>query len=195
MENRRRALAALLATTGLGTAGAVWAAPAAWKAGVFEPPRQAPDFSLRGSDGRELTLARYRGKVVLLAFGFVNCAAVCPTTLATLAQARRALGAAAGDVQVLFITVDPERDDPALLKKYLANFDASFVGGSGAPEQLALVRQHYGVVANKVALGDGYAVDHSSSIFIIDRQGRLRALMPYGHDARDFVHDLQRLLQ
>lgn len=174
------------------------AAPAAtspgFKAGVFDPPRQAPEFALRGSDGSELTLARYRGKVVLLSFGFTHCAAVCPVTLATLAQARSALGSAADTLQVVFVTVDPERDAPAQLKAYLAVFDASFVGGTGKPEMLAAVRKNYGVVANKVPMADGYAVDHTSSVFLIDREGKLRAMMPYGRDAMDFVHDVKLLL-
>jgi hypothetical protein len=83
-------------------------------AGVFDPPHPAPEFSLPGSDGSEVNLARYRGKVVLLSFGFTHCAAVCPTTLATLAQARSGLGNAADRVQVIFVTVDPERDDAAI---------------------------------------------------------------------------------
>lgn len=166
----------------------------ALKAGVFEPPRQAPEFALRGSDGQELSLARYRGKLVLMSFGFNHCAAVCPTTLATLAQARQALGPQAGAVQVVFVTVDPERDDPARLKAYLAAFDPSFVGGSGRPEVLAAMRKTYGVVANKVPMSDGYAVDHSASTFLIDRDGKLRAMMPYGRDAKDFVHDIKLLL-
>ena len=174
------------------------AAPAAtspaFKAGAFEPARQAPEFALRGSDGSELTLARFRGKVVLLSFGFTQCAAVCPTTLATLAQARRALGSAADGMQVVFVTVDPERDAPAQMKAWLAAFDASFVGGTGKPEVLAAMRKSYGVVAEKVTMGSSYAMDHTSSIFLIDREGRLRAMMPYGHDARDFVHDVKLLL-
>jgi len=166
----------------------------ALKAGVFEPPRQAPEFALRGSDGAELALARYRGKLVLMSFGFTNCAAVCPVTLHTLAQARQALGAQASAVQVVFVTVDPERDDPARMKAYLAAFDPSFVGGTGKPELLAAMRKDYGVVANKVPMTGGYAVDHTSSIFLIDREGRLRAMMPYGRDAKDFVHDIKLLL-
>ena len=170
------------------------AAPAL-KAGVFEPPRQAPEFALRGSDGNDVSLARYRGKLVLMSFGFTHCAAVCPTTLATLAQARQALGPQAGAVQVVFVTVDPERDGPEALKAYLAAFDPSFVGGAGKPEALAAMRKNYGVVANKVPMSSGsYAVDHTSSIFLIDRDGKLRAMMPYGRDAGDFVHDLKLLL-
>jgi len=175
------------------SAGPATAAPGL-KAGVFEPPRQAPEFALRGSDGSDVTLARYRGKVVLLSFGFTHCPAVCPTTLATLAQARSALGSSADRVQVVFVTVDPERDGPAQLKSYLAAFDAGFVGGTGRPEVLAAMRKSYGVVAEKVPIADSYAVDHTSSIFLIDREGRLRAMMPYGRDAKDFVHDVKLLL-
>lgn len=167
----------------------------ALKAGVFEPPSPAPAFALRGSDGSEdVGPARFKGKVVLMSFGFTSCPAVCPTTLATLAQARKELGAAAAGVQVLFVTVDPERDDAARLKAYVAPFDSSFVGATGRPDALAAVRRHYGVTANKVAMGDSYGVDHTSSVYVIDRQGRLRALMPYGRSAKDYVHDLRVLL-
>jgi protein SCO1/2 len=173
------------------------AAPAAHalKAGVLEPARAAPDFALRGSDGSELTLSRFRGKVVLLVFGFTRCPEVCPTTLATLAQARKDLGADAAAVQVVYLTVDPERDDLGRMKSYLAAFDASFVGGTGQPEALAALRKGYGVVAEKVPLaGGGYAMNHSTSVYLIDRTGRLRAMMPYGHEAKDFVHDVALLL-
>lgn len=174
-------------------AGAQASTPAL-KAGVFEPPRPAPELALRGSDGRELTLARFRGKLVLMSFGFTHCAAVCPTTLATLAEARRALGPAAADLQVLFITVDPERDDAAVMKRYVSAFDPGFIGGTGTPEALAAVRRAYGISANKVPMAGGYAVDHTSSIFLIDREGRLRAMMPYGRPAKDYVHDAKLLL-
>jgi protein SCO1 len=168
--------------------------PAAMKAGAFDPPHMAPDFTLAGSDGSEVTLARYRGKVVLLSFGFTYCAAVCPTTLATLAQARSGLGKAADSVQVIFVTVDPERDGAAHMKKYLAAFDPSFIGATGAPDALAAARGKYGVTATKQGDGDDYVMSHTSSIFLIDRAGRLRAMMPFGHDARDFVHDIKLLL-
>lgn len=165
------------------------------KSGAFEPAHPAPELSLRGSDGQELKLARYRGKLVLLVFGFMNCPEVCPTTLATLAEARRALGPQAAAVQVVYVTVDPERDGVAQMRPYLAAFDPSFVGGTGSPEALAAVRKAYGVVAEKVARpGGSYFMNHSSSVYLIDREGRLRAMMPYGHAAKDFVHDLQLLL-
>ena len=105
------------------------------KAGVFEPAQAAPEFSLKGTDGGALSLARFKGKLVLLAFGFTNCPEVCPTTLATLAQARKQLGADAADVQVVYVTVDPERDSIERIRQYLAAFDTTFIGGTDTPAQ------------------------------------------------------------
>lgn len=166
----------------------------AFKAGVFSPPRQAPDFALHGSDGQALNLSRYRGKVIVVGFGYTSCPDVCPTTLATLAQARRKLGAEAADVQVVYVTVDPERDDVERMKKYLAAFDATFVGAAGPADRLAAAREAYGVVAERKTFSGGYAVAHSSAVYLVDRGGRLRALMPYGRGPEDYVHDLKILL-
>ena len=175
-------------------AGAV-AGQAALKAGAYDPPAAAPELSLPASDGGTLSLARYRGRVVLLEFGYTSCASVCPTTLATLAQARKRLGADAKRVQVVFVTVDPGRDTVKQLHAYLQAFDPGFVGGTGTEAQLATVRRRYGVVATRQELGDGYyAMAHSSSVYLIDRHGRLRGMMPYGRPAADYVHDLQALL-
>jgi protein SCO1 len=167
----------------------------ALKAGVFSPPRAAPDFSLQSSNGGQLSLSRHRGKVVILGFGYTSCPNVCPTTLATLAQARRKLGAAAADVQVLYITVDPERDDAARMKKYLATFDPAFLGGTASAAQLAAVRQQYGILVQKQTPGSDQAIAHSSYTYLIDRRGLLRALMSYGHGPDDYAHDLQILLK
>jgi len=169
--------------------------PPMLKAGVFDPPRQAPDFDLPGSNGDDVKISQYRGKVVLLAFGFTSCTAVCPTTLNTFAVARRKLAAAAADVQVVYITVDPQRDDAARLKKYLGGFDRTFVGGTGTEQQLAAVRKDYGISAEKQVLGDSYTYEHSSFTYLIDRKGRIRALMPYGHSPDDYVHDVTVLLK
>src|SRR5580698_1271361 len=164
------------------------------KAGVFNPPREAPDFSVRGSDGTALTLNRYRGKVVVLGFGYTSCPNVCPVTLAVLAQAHRKLGPLGSQVQVIYLTVDPERDNSDRLKQYLAAFDPTFVGGTGSPAQMAAVRMSYGVTAEKHGTGSDYAVAHSSFIYLITRDGKLRALMPFGHKADDYVHDISLLL-
>jgi protein SCO1/2 len=190
-----RALALLVSLLGSTSFAFAAADSTRLKAGVFSPPAPAPEFALRGSDGSALSLARYRGKLVVLSFGFTNCAEVCPVTLATLAQARKNLGASAAEMQVVYVTVDPERDNAERMKSYLLNFDPSFVGATGQPEALAAVRKNYGIVANRVASAGGYAVDHSSSVYLIDRAGKLRAMMPYGHAAADYVHDLQLLLK
>src|ERR1700733_3718326 len=166
----------------------------ALKAGVFNPPREAPDFSVHGSDGAPLVLSRYRGKVVVLAFGYTSCPNVCPVTLAVLAQAHRKLGAQGSQVQVIYLTVDPERDSAERLKQYLAAFDSTFVGGTGTAPQMAAVRKSYGVTAEKVGTGSDYGVAHSSFIYLITRDGKLRALMPFGHKAEDYAHDISMLL-
>lgn len=188
---------ALLAVALVLCAGAATASnPPTLKAGAFDPPRLAPEFTLHASNGGELKIGNYRGKVVLLAFGYTSCTAVCPITLNTFAQTRHELpAAAAADVQVIYITVDPGRDDPARMKKYLASFDSTFVGGTGTEQELAAVRKDYGVSAQKLPAGDSYAYDHSSFTYLIDRQGRIRALMPYGHSPDDYVHDLTLLLK
>ena len=165
------------------------------KAGVLTPVMAAPELALTGSDGKPLSLERFRGKVVLLAFGFSNCGEVCPITLATLAGARRKLGAPAADVQVVYVTVDPERDDAAQMRKFLGNFDHTFVGGVGTRAQIDAAQRSYGISSTKNVSADGsYTIGHSSSIYMIDRNGGLRAVMPYGHPADDFVHDLKILL-
>jgi protein SCO1/2 len=166
----------------------------ALKAGVFNPPREAPDFSVRASDGAALALSHYRGKVVVLGFGYTHCPNVCPATLAVLALAHRKLGALGSQVQVIYLTVDPERDSAERLKQYLAAFDPTFLGGTGTAAQMAAVRTSYGVTAEKVGTGSEYGIAHSSFIYLITRDGKLRALMPFGHKADDYVHDISMLL-
>jgi protein SCO1/2 len=175
------------------------AAPGAetFKSGVFDPPRVAPDFELRDSNGAPATLARHKGKVVVMAFGFTYCQKICPVTLAKLSQVFKELGPQAKDVQVLFITVDPERDTPERLREFVTFFDASFIGATGTPEELDKVREEYGVIAKKAVSENkklGYEVHHSSSLYVVDRSGKLRVLIPFGTTAADVVHDLKLLL-
>jgi protein SCO1 len=165
------------------------------KAGVFTPANKAPEFALQGSSGATVKLSDYRGKVVVVGFGYTSCPEVCPTTLAVLAQARRKLGDAARDLRVLYVTVDPERDSVQRLEQYLGTFDTAFVGLTGTSSQLASVRQQYGVLIKRENAAQTYFVGHSTSTYLIDRTGRLRALMPYGRSVSDYVHDLSILLQ
>ncbi len=182
-------LVTLLVSIALATA--VRTDDATLKAGTFDPPRAAPDFTLRGSDGSDLSLSRYRGKVVVLFFGYTHCPAVCPTTLATLATAHKRLGDDAKDLQIVYVTVDPDHDDVARLREYLANVNPTFRGATGTPAELEAVRRDYGVSSTKLQEG---LFNHSSSTFLIDRAGMLRAMMPYGQPPDAYVHDVRILL-
>jgi protein SCO1/2 len=198
MRTLKRFLLALLLGCALPLTQAADANALGLKAGVFDPPRQAPDFTLRGSDGKELKLSSFRGKLVVLEFGYTSCVDVCPVSLATLAQARKQLGALAEQVQVIYVTVDPERDTPDRMKRYLGAFDPAILGGSGTPEQLAKVRRDYGISASKKVIGPGkddYVIGHSSYLYFIDRKGSLRALLPFGRSADDVAHDAAILLK
>ncbi|CAN7229002.1 SCO family protein [Massilia sp. LjRoot122] len=187
---KRILLAALLLL-----AAAAHAAPVL-KSGTFSPARPAPEIALTSADGSDFRLSALRGKVVVLEFGFTHCPAVCPASLATLAQARQKLGPHADRLQVVFVSVDPERDTPARLKSYLAQFDKSFIGLTGTPEQMAAIRKDYGITATKFAAPAGqagYQMGHSSYLYFIDRKGMLRALMPFGRPADEIVHDVNVL--
>ena len=166
------------------------------KSGVFEPPRMAPDFSLPSSLNKLFTLSAQRGKILVLGFGFSHCPNFCPMTLANLAQTYKNLGPLADQVQVVYVTVDPERDTPARLREYLSNFNPHFIGVTGSTEELAAVRQAYGIMAKKEMHKNGgtYDVHHSSYIYLIDREGLLRALVPFGKSAGDITHDIKILL-
>jgi protein SCO1/2 len=183
------ALAALLSCS-----VASGAAPAL-KSGVFEPPRAAPEIVLPSSHG-PFRLSGYLGKVVVLEFGYTSCLDVCPVSLAALANARKQMGAAGADVQVVFITVDPARDNAARLKKYLATFDPTFIGVTGSQAQIDALLKAYGIsAAKRIGSGAQYAMSHSSYLYFIDRKGMQRALMPFGRPVSEMVHDLSLLLQ
>jgi protein SCO1/2 len=161
-------------------------------------PRPAADFVLKTADGSEFRLSSYRGKVILLDFGYTFCPDICPTTLAELAQVRAQLGEAAKQVQVVFITVDPERDSPERLRSYTQAFDPSFIGLTGSPEQLAAVRQAYDVFAEKqVVPGTSavYLIAHSAYVYLIDPEGQLQQLFPFGTSMiKDITEAIQTLL-
>ncbi|HEY8243460.1 MAG TPA: SCO family protein, partial [Casimicrobiaceae bacterium] len=147
--------------------------------------------------GATRTLADYRGKAVVLFFGYTQCPDVCPTTLAALAEAMKALGPDADRVQVLFVTVDPERDTSELLKAYVPAFDPRFVGLRGDAKALEAVAKEFRIVYQKVpgATPTTYTVDHSAGTFLFDPQGRLRVYIGHGQAPDAFVHDLRELVR
>ena len=154
----------------------------------------ARDFRLKDPEGRERSLADFRGKAVLVFFGFTQCPDVCPTALSRAVQVKQLLGAEGERVQVLFVTVDPERDTPAVLKAYTEAFDPSFLGLTGTPAEIAATAKEFKIFFAHVPSGDTYTIDHSASTYAFDTHGRLRLLLRHNQDAAAFAADLKRLL-
>ncbi|QDQ27490.1 SCO family protein [Chitinimonas arctica] len=153
------------------------------------------EFRLTGHDGKPHALADFRGKAVVLFFGYTHCPDVCPTTMSELAGAMKQLGERAKDVQVLFVTVDPERDTQALLNQYVPSFHPAFIGLRGSPAETRAVADQFKVVYQKnVTDKTNYTVDHSAGSYIFDKAGKLRLFVSYGAGAEVFSHDLGLLL-
>jgi len=154
------------------------------------------ELRLTDHNGKPRTLGDFRGKVVLVNFGYTQCPDVCPTTLADLASAMKKLGADASQVQVLFVTVDPKRDKPELLRQYLPAFDPSFLGLAGDADATAKVERDFKVYAKERPgkTPDTYTVDHAAQTFVFDRQGKLRLVMGYGMAPEAIASDVRILL-
>lgn len=153
-------------------------------------------LSLPDADGRLRTLADFKGKVVVVFFGYTQCPDVCPTTLTELAEARRSLGADAARVQGVFVSVDPERDTAELLKAYVGNFGADFVALRGSPEQTAAAAREFKVFYAKVPgkTAGSYSIDHTAGSYVFDATGRVRLFTRYGSGAQALADDLKLLL-
>jgi len=185
----------VIALLAVGLTATASAAP--FRAGSLEPPRPAPDFTLKTADGDDFQLGRHRGDVVVIAFGYTFCPDVCPTTLAELAQVKAKLGPRARYLRVAFVTVDPERDVPERLRTYTRAFDPAFVGLTGTAAELAQVRRAYGVTAERRVVpgtAAAYLIDHSAFLYVVDPQGLLRLMIPFGTPVDDMTHDIQLLL-
>lgn len=153
------------------------------------------ELALTGHDGKPRTLADFRGKVVVIFFGFTHCPDVCPTVLAELAQVAKELGKDADRMQVLFVTVDPERDTPELLRQYVPSFNPSFLGLYGDAAATARTAREFKIFFQKQPLpGGDYSVDHSAGTYILDQEGRLRLFAQYGLGAPALLHDIRILL-
>jgi protein SCO1 len=152
------------------------------------------DFRLADPDGRIRSLADFRGQVLLLFFGFTQCPDVCPTALARAVQVRELLGPQADRLQVVFITVDPERDTPELLREYTRTFHPSFLGLRGSPAATAATAKAFKVVYLKVPTGSSYTMDHTALSFAYDPKGKLRLAIRHAAPAAEVAHDLKLLL-
>jgi len=155
------------------------------------------DFALTDANGKARTLADFRGKAVVVFFGFTQCPDVCPTTLATLAEAMKQLGADADRVQVLFITIDPARDTAELLRNYVPAFDKRFLGLYGDDDATQRVAREFKIIYQKQpgSTPDTYTMDHSAGTYIFDTQGRLRLFVNHGQPPDVFAHDLREILR
>ena len=157
----------------------------------------AQGFSLTDQNGQLRTLKDFAGKIVVVFFGFTQCPDVCPTSMAELAQVKQLLGADGDKLQAVFITVDPERDTPALLKAYMANFDATFLALRPTPEQLPQLAKDFKVYYKKVEgrTAGSYSMDHSAGSYIFDGNGRIRLYNRYGAGADVLASDIRLLLK
>jgi len=151
-------------------------------------------LELADTSGRVRHLEDFRGRAVVLFFGFTHCPDVCPTTLADLAGVMKAIGPDADRVQVLFVTVDPERDTPQELDRYVHAFDSRFIALRGDPPATQRVAKEFKIYYEKRKQGDSYTVDHSAQSYVIDPQGRLRLLVRHDRLAEDLPHDLRVIL-
>ena len=152
------------------------------------------DFRLTDVDGRERTLADFKGQAVMLYFGFVQCPDVCPTALARAVETKRLLGAAGDRLQVIFITVDPERDTAAVLKSYMAAFDPSFLALYGSAQRTRETADQFKIYYKKVPTGQSYTLDHSAVSYVFDPAGQLRVVLRHEQTAQDYAHDIALLL-
>lgn len=193
---RRRVVLAAGAAAALLAACERSPAKASFKATDITGADYGKTLSLTDHAGKPRTLADFQGKAVVVFFGFTQCPDVCPTTLATMAEAMKTLGAESDRVQVVFVTLDPERDTPAVLSQYVTAFDPRFLGLVGTPEQTKDTAREFKVFFQKVpGKTEGtYGIDHTAASFVIDPKGRLRLYVRHQQTAADVASDLKQIL-
>jgi protein SCO1/2 len=184
-------VAALIAGASLGLH---WLRPSEFRLDVVPPGPVSSDFHLVDFDGHPRSLADYRGQVVVIFFGYVHCPDACPAELFKLAQVMKQLGPASAHVQVLIITLDPQRDTLPILKSYVTEFDPRFVGLSGTEAQIDKAAASFYVAHAKVELANDYAaIDHSTATYVLDALGRRRLIGSMSTSIDDFAHDIEIL--
>lgn len=163
---------------------------------LLQSPDPAPDFTLTSMNGQQVSLSDFQGKLVVLYFGYTYCPDVCPTTLAEVKKALAKLGDRSDDIQVIMITVDPDRDTPQVLNGYLSSFDDRFMGMTGPIAELQRVATLYGIYFARAEGSEAtdYLVDHTASMMVINDEGYLKLVFPYGTSAEDIASDLDYLL-
>ena len=142
------------------------------------------------------TLADFKGKAVALFFGYTHCPDVCPTTMADLKQAMKLLGSRANELQVLFVTLDPERDTQEVLAKFVPSFDASFIGLRGSMDEVTTTAKAFKIFSSKVQSEghSGYTIDHSAGLYVFDKAGKIRLYIDYSERPADIASDIKQIL-
>jgi len=191
---RRAANAAILAVVVFAALGLAWASGLFGKAGQPTVTIGAP-FSLTAQDGKPLSSDDLEGTPFAVFFGFTNCPEVCPTTLWEMSETLKALGPDADRLKVLFVSVDPVRDKPEFMARYLQSFDSRIVGLSGSEEEIAALAKAYRVYYRKVPLeGGDYTMDHTTSVFLMDARGEFTGTIAYEEEAASRLAKLKRLI-
>ena len=155
----------------------------------------AQSFSLTDHTGKVRQLTDFKGKAVVLFFGYTHCPDVCPTTMLDMANALKLMGGQAEDVQVLFVTLDPERDTQEVLAKFVPSFDSRFLGLYGTPAQIAETAGNFKIFyARQDAGKNAYTIDHSAGTYVFDKQGKIRIYLKYGQKPAEIASDIRQLL-
>lgn len=188
-------LLVVLVVIGAGTVY-TWLRPYQSHGFMLDEATLATDFTLNAAGNQRVSLSDYRGKVVLLYFGYTHCPDVCPTTMADLRVAISELEAKGNDIQVIMVSVDPERDSPEWLADYVHRFDDRFMGLTGPLDQVTEIATAYGIHFHKHAgsAATGYLIDHTAKVLVIDRKGSLRMFFPFGETSEEMAEDLQYML-
>lgn len=175
--------------------GIKWLQPHDYHGLVLQATTPATDFQLDTTAGKPMRLSDFRGKYVLLYFGYTFCPDACPLTLNDLAMMMRQLGPVAKDVQVLFVSLDPERDTVAHLQAYLPNFSPNFVGMTGDADEILKAATQFGISYNKQGDGPGYLLEHTSTVIVVDPRGYPTLVFPYGTTGAQMASDVRYLLR
>ncbi|AIG00814.1 SCO1/SenC family protein [Pseudomonas fluorescens] len=152
-------------------------------------------FKLKNTAGETVTLSSFRGLMPVVFFGFTQCPAVCPTTLARMAQAKKMMGRDGEIMQVIFITLDPERDTPQVLDAYVKAFDPSFEALYGTPQEIAVAAKEFGIFYEKIPAGDTYTLSHTATSFVFDTRGNLRLGLSASLNAKECAEDLLTVME
>jgi protein SCO1/2 len=171
--------------------------PTEWHGMVIQSYQPVTNFTLIGSDGEPVSLIDFRGKVVMLYFGYTFCPDVCPATMIELSDAMEILGDKSEDVQVVMVTLDPERDTPEVMQRYVTHFNDTFIGLTGTPEELIAVTAPMGIFyeRHEGSSAAGYLIDHTATVAVLDKEGKLRLVYPFGVTGADMAADLKYLVR